>query len=166
MSTTLPPISTVPALDTEARAAILDLLFEPCTQLHTLSVSTLREKTFQSYDELAAAVGEQLTTLFESEMKSDQEWLDVILNAHPRLGEKKVESELSRREQAAMNGSGAEDSAVVEEEAEELRRLNARYENVYEGLRFVWVMFYFWSWLLRDRLIYFRKSIATIYRYL
>jgi 2-oxo-4-hydroxy-4-carboxy--5-ureidoimidazoline (OHCU) decarboxylase len=137
MSTTLPPISTVPALDTEARAAILDLLFEPCTQLHTLSVSTLREKTFQSYDELAAAVGEQLTTLFESEMKSDQEWLDVILNAHPRLGEKKVESELSRREQAAMNGSGAEDSAVVEEEAEELRRLNARYENVYEGLRFV-----------------------------
>jgi 2-oxo-4-hydroxy-4-carboxy--5-ureidoimidazoline (OHCU) decarboxylase len=139
MSTTLPPISAVPSLDTEERAAILDVLFEPCTQLHTLSVSTLREKTFQSYDELAAAVGEQLTTLFESELKSDQEWLDVILNAHPRLGEKKVESELSRQEQAAMRRDAVEDTraAAEEEEAEQLRRLNAQYETVFEGLRYV-----------------------------
>jgi 2-oxo-4-hydroxy-4-carboxy--5-ureidoimidazoline (OHCU) decarboxylase len=139
MSTTLPPISAVPSLDTEERAAILDLLFEPCTQLHTLSVSTLREKTFQSYDELAAAVGEQLTTLFESELNSDQEWLDVILNAHPRLGEKKVESELSRQEQAAMRRDAVEDAgaAAEEEEAEQLRRLNAQYENLFEGLRYV-----------------------------
>lgn len=139
MSTTLPPISAVPSLDTEERAAILDVLFEPCTQLHTLSVSTLREKTFQSYDELAAAVGEQLTTLFESELKSDQEWLDVILNAHPRLGEKKVESELSRQEQAAMKRDAVEDTraAAAEEEAEQLRRLNAQYETVFEGLRYV-----------------------------
>jgi hypothetical protein len=150
MSTTLPPISAVPSLDTEERAAILDLLFEPCTQLHTLSVSTLREKTFQSYDELAAAVGEQLTTLFESELNSDQEWLDVILNAHPRLGEKKVESELSRQEQAAMRRDAVEDTTTTaaaaaaaaaeeeeEEEAEQLRRLNAQYENVFEALRYV-----------------------------
>ena len=137
MSTTLPPISAVPSLDTEERAAILDVLFEPCTQLHTLSVSTLREKTFQSYDELAAAVGEQLTTLFESALKSDQEWLDVILNAHPRLGEKKVESELSRQEQAAMRRDGVEDARAAEEEAERLRRLNAQYESVFEGLRYV-----------------------------
>jgi 2-oxo-4-hydroxy-4-carboxy--5-ureidoimidazoline (OHCU) decarboxylase len=138
MSTTLPPISTVPTLDVEERAAILDLLFEPCTQLHTLSVSTLREKTFQSYDELAAAVGEQLATLFESELKSDEEWLDVILNAHPRLGEKKVESELSRREQAAMGGGGAGGpAAAAAEEEEKLRGLNGRYEAVFEGLRYV-----------------------------
>jgi 2-oxo-4-hydroxy-4-carboxy--5-ureidoimidazoline (OHCU) decarboxylase len=137
MSMSLPPISTVPALDAEDRAAILDLLFEPCTQLHTLSVSTLREKTFRSYDELAAAVGKQLTSLFESDLKSDQEWLDVILNAHPRLGEKKVESELSRREQADMGAGGAGDATTAEEEAEELRRLNGRYEGVFEGLRYV-----------------------------
>jgi 2-oxo-4-hydroxy-4-carboxy--5-ureidoimidazoline (OHCU) decarboxylase len=139
MSTTLPPISTVPTLGAEERAAILDVLFEPCTQLHTLSVSTLREKTFQSYDELAAAVGEQLTTLLESELKSDQDWLDVILNAHPRLGEKKVESELSRQEQAAMRRDAAEDprAAEEEEEAEQLRRLNAQYESVFKGLRYV-----------------------------
>src|SRR2546423_12086270 len=121
MSATLPPISAVPTLDAEERAAILDLLFEPCTQLHTLSVSTLREQTFQSYDELVAAVGKQLRALFESELKSDQVWLNAILNAHPRLGEKKVESELSRKEQADMGGSGP-----GAEETEELRKLDAR----------------------------------------
>jgi hypothetical protein len=152
MSTTLPPISTLPSLSAPSRAAVLDLLFEPCTQLHTLSVSTLRDKSFASYDELAAAMGAQLIELFESELKSDQDWLDVILNAHPRLGEKKVESELSRREQAAMNRGGAggvetdggpggaggpSTAEAAEAEAEELRRLNARYEAVFEGLRYV-----------------------------
>ena len=137
MATTLPPISAVAALDVEERAAILDLLFEPCTQLHTLAVSTLREKTFASYDELVAAVGDQLRVLFESVMKSDREWLEAILNAHPRLGEKKVESEMSRREQAAMGGGGGEPSGVEEKEAEELRSLNRQYEALFEGLRYV-----------------------------
>jgi 2-oxo-4-hydroxy-4-carboxy--5-ureidoimidazoline (OHCU) decarboxylase len=152
MTITLPPVSTVPSLDAEEQAAILDVLFEPCTQLHTLSVSTLREKTFQSYDELAAAIGEQLTTLFESELKSDQEWLDVILNAHPRLGEKKVESELSRQEQAAMRRDATEDpgaaAAEAEEEEEQLRRLNAQYERVFAGLRYVYVAWVFLVWLV------------------
>jgi hypothetical protein len=152
MSTTLPPISTLPSLPAPSRATVLDLLFEPCTQLHTLSVGTLRDKSFASYDELAAAVGAQLIELFESGLKSDQDWLDVILNAHPRLGEKRVESELSRREQAAMNSSGVEAGGgpggaggpsateaaeAAEAEAEELRRLNAQYETVFEGLRYV-----------------------------
>jgi hypothetical protein len=149
MSTTLPSISTLPTLPASSRAAVLDLLFEPCTQLHTLSVSMLHDKSFASYDELAAAVGTQLIELFESRLKSDQDWLDVILNAHPRLGEKKVESELSRLEQAAMNrsgGGGAEavgglggssEAEAAEAEAEELRRLNAQYEAVFEGLRYV-----------------------------
>ena len=109
----------------------------------------LRDKLFASYDELAAAVGAQLIELSESGLKSDQDWLDVILNAHPRLGEKKVESELSRREQAAMNSSGAgtggspggaggpSEAEAAEAEAEELRRLNAQYEATFEGLRYV-----------------------------
>jgi 2-oxo-4-hydroxy-4-carboxy--5-ureidoimidazoline (OHCU) decarboxylase len=145
MSTTLPSISTLPSLSASSRAAVLDLLFEPCTQLHTLSVSTLHEKSFASYDELAAAVGAQLIELFESRLKSDQDWLDAILNAHPRLGEKKVESELSRLEQAAMNrggpgsGEASDPSAAeaAEAEAEELRRLNTQYEATFEGLRYV-----------------------------
>jgi hypothetical protein len=152
MSTTLPSISTLPTLPASSRAAVLDLLFEPCTQLHTLSVSMLHDKSFASYDELAAAVRTQLIELFESRLKSDQDWLDVILNAHPRLGEKKVESELSRLEQAAMNRSGgggveavgglggtggSSEAEAAEAEAEELRRLNAQYEAVFEGLRYV-----------------------------
>ncbi len=152
MSTTLPPISTLPTQPASTRAAVLDLLFEPCTQLHTLSVSTLHDKSFASYDELAAAVGAQLIELFESGLKSDQDWLDVILNAHPRLGEKKVESELSRLEQAAMNrdgsggveaggglggAGGSSEAEAAEAEAEKLRRLNVQYEAVFEGLRYV-----------------------------
>ena len=137
MSSTLPSISAVPALDTQERAAILDLLFEPCTQLHTLSVSTLREKTFDSYDELVDAVRQQLKGLLGSDLKSDREWLGAILNAHPRLGEKKVESELSRKEQAAMGAGEASGAQEKEKETKELRRLNGDYEAVFEGLRYV-----------------------------
>lgn len=89
---------------------------------------------------MIASVGSQLTELFKSELESDQKWLDAILSAHPRLGEKKVESELSRMEQAAMaaasagDGGGGGDS---EEVKERLGRLNEEYEAVFPGLRYV-----------------------------
>ena len=130
----LPAIRKVPSLPTIHRAAILDTLFEPCTQLHTLSVSTLSEKTFDSYSDLIAAIGQQLTDLYQSELESDQKWLDLILSAHPRLGEKKVESELSRREQEAMKKAEGGDSEDV---AEKLRGMNEKYEEVFPGLRYV-----------------------------
>jgi 2-oxo-4-hydroxy-4-carboxy--5-ureidoimidazoline (OHCU) decarboxylase len=133
--TSLPPIATVPSLDTFPRATILNTLFEPCTQLRTLSVSTLSDTLFPTYDALVAAVGSQLTDLFRSDLESDQKWLDAILSAHPRLGEKKVESELSRKEQAAMAAaSGGGDS---EEVKERLRALNEQYETMFPGLRYV-----------------------------
>ncbi|KIV87531.1 hypothetical protein PV11_03070 [Exophiala sideris] len=128
--TTLPPISTLPSLDTEERAKVLDLLFEPCQQLHTLSVSLLREKTFSSYDELIDAVGKQLFDLYESNLESDTKWLDAILSAHPRLGEKKVDSEQSRNEQAQLNQGGSE-------EAQLLADMNRKYEETFPGLRYV-----------------------------
>lgn len=115
----LPPIETVPSLPTEDRAKLLDLLFEPSTQLHTLSVSLLHEKTFPSYNDLIAAIGVQLTSLAESPSKSDSEWLEDILCSHPRLGAKKVESVQSQAEQAQLQGSA--------EEAEKLRLLNVEY---------------------------------------
>lgn len=132
---TLPAISSVPTLDTEARALILDTLFEPCPQLHTLSVSLLREREFQSYDDLITAVGDQLTALYESRLESDRIWLDAILVAHPRLGDKKVDSEQSRREQAQLNqgaAAGGDDDA-----AERLAGLNRAYEQKFPGLRYV-----------------------------
>ena len=126
----LPPISGIPALTTTERAAILDALFEPCTALHTLSVDLLHSKPFDSYDDLIADVGAQLTHLSESPSTSDTEWLDKILGAHPRLGEKKVESAQSQAEQAQLNTGG-------EEEAAKLRSLNEDYESTFTGLKYV-----------------------------
>ena len=111
---------------------MLDTLFEPCRQLHTLSVSLLREKTFSAYDELINAVGNQLRGLFESDLESDAKWLDSILSAHPRLGEKKVDSEQSRKEQAQLNQGDPN-------EAEKLAELNRKYEETFPGLRYVYV---------------------------
>lgn len=126
----LPAIGAVPSLDAEERANILDTLFEPCTQLHTLSVETLGSSKFESYSALIEAVGHQLQSLYTSNLESDEKWLDDILAAHPRLGEKKVESEQSQREQAQLNQGG-------EGEAEKLARLNNAYEEKFPGLRYV-----------------------------
>lgn len=125
----LPPIDQVPSLPTDERAAILDLLFEPSTQLHTLSVPLLHEKTFSSYDDLISAVGIQLTDLSESASTSDTTWLHDILGSHPRLGAKKVDSAQSQGEQAQLQGGG--------EEAEQLKLLNEEYEKEFPGLRYV-----------------------------
>ncbi|KAE9370490.1 hypothetical protein N431DRAFT_492571 [Stipitochalara longipes BDJ] len=126
----LPPISDVPTLSTIERAAVLDALFEPCTALHTLSLNLLHTETFDSYNDLIASVGVQLTDLSESPSTSDTEWLDKILGAHPRLGEKKVESAQSQAEQAQLNTGD-------EEEATKLRDLNAEYEKTFPGLKYV-----------------------------
>lgn len=129
-ATALPPISTVPALSTEKRAAILDSLFEPCASLHNLSVQTLEKRSFASYDDLINAVGLQLTTLSHSASASDREWLQSILAAHPRLGAKKVDSAQSQAEQAQLNTGGAE-------EAKRLAAANDSYEKTFPGLRYV-----------------------------
>lgn len=125
----LPRIDQVPALPTEERAAILDLLFEPSTQLHTLTVPLLHDKMFSSYDDLISAVGVQLTDLSESASTSDTAWVHDILGSHPRLGAKKVDSAQSQAEQAQLQGSG--------EEGEQLRLLNDEYEKKFPGLRYV-----------------------------
>jgi hypothetical protein len=127
----LPPIAGVSALSTVERAAVLDALFEPCTALHTLSLDLLHTETFDSYNDLIASVGIQLTDLSESPFTSDTEWLDKILGAHPRLGEKKVESAQSQAEQAQLNTGG-------EEEATKLRNLNEEYEKAFPGLKYVY----------------------------
>ncbi len=134
-SHTLPTIQNVSTLTTVHRAAVLDTLFEPCTQLHTLSVTTLSGKTFSSYSDLIAAVGQQLTDLYQSNLEADQRWLKAILCAHPRLGEKTVESELSRKEQDAMRQ--AEGGGESEDVAEKLKGLNDKYEDAFPGLRYV-----------------------------
>lgn len=129
--TTLPSISSLPSLPTERRAQILDILFEPCTQLHTLSVATLRDNTYQDYASLISTIGDQLSSLLDSSSTSDKDWLDAILSAHPRLGEKQVDSEHSKREQAHLQQD------AVDGEAESLEKLNHQYEDTFSGLRYV-----------------------------
>lgn len=126
----LPNIASVPGLTTEERAQILDVLFEPCTQLHTLSVEYLKENTFSDYSVLISEIGKQLTALYNSNLESDQKWLNDILSAHPRLGEKKVDSEQSRKEQAQLNQGDPG-------EGEKLASLNQAYEQKFPGLRYV-----------------------------
>ncbi|KAJ9637830.1 hypothetical protein H2199_007324 [Coniosporium tulheliwenetii] len=92
----LPGPPTLPSAPTETLTRVLDTLFEPSQPLHTLSIPLLRSTPFPTYADLIAAIGVQLTDLLESASTSDTEWLDKILAAHPRLGEKKVESALSR----------------------------------------------------------------------
>ena len=126
----LPPIAGLPSLQTAELASILDHLFEPSVPLHTLSVDLLRDQSFSSYDDLVASIGLQLTHLAESSSTSDSEWLDSILAAHPRLGEKKIDSTQSKAEQAqlALGASNGQDK---------LSELNALYERTFPGLRYV-----------------------------
>jgi 2-oxo-4-hydroxy-4-carboxy--5-ureidoimidazoline (OHCU) decarboxylase len=127
----LPPIASLPALSTAERVAVLDALFEPCTALHTLTLDLLHTAKFQTYNDLIATVGAQLTGLAASPSTSDTDWLDKILGAHPRLGEKKVDSAQSKAEQAQLNTGG-------EEEAAQLRQLNEEYEKTFPGLKYVY----------------------------
>lgn len=129
MNSKLPNITSIQGLPAEERAAILDLLFEPSRQLHTLSVPLLHEQNFPSYADLISAVGVQLMDLSESASSSDTTWLESILGSHPRLGAKKVESAQSQAEQAQLQGTS--------EESEQLRSLNEEYERKYPGLRYV-----------------------------
>ncbi|KKY13920.1 putative ohcu decarboxylase [Diplodia seriata] len=129
----LPSVASLTTAATGDRTYVLDLLFEPSQPLHNLALPLLSGTQFASYDDLIAAVGVQLTELAESPSTSDTAWLEQILGAHPRLGEKKVESAQSRAEQANLNKAGP----AAEAEAAELKRLNEEYEKKFPGLRYV-----------------------------
>ena len=126
----LPLITALSSLPTAEFATMLDHLFEPSVPLCTLSIDLLRDQTFSSYDDLVASIGVQLTRLAESSSTSDSRWLESILEAHPRLGEKKIDSTQSKAEQAQL----ALDAGTGQDK---LSELNARYERTFPGLRYV-----------------------------
>ncbi|KAF2137548.1 uncharacterized protein K452DRAFT_353527 [Aplosporella prunicola CBS 121167] len=130
----LPSPSTLTTAPTGDRIYVLDVLFEPSQPLHNLALPLLSSTTFTTYADLVDAVHAALTQLAASPSPSDTQWLERILAAHPRLGEKKVESAQSAAEQAALrNGSGH----AAETEAKELAQLNTDYEARFPGLRYV-----------------------------
>jgi len=126
----LPPVSTLPTLSATELAAFLDHLFEPCIPLHTLSIGLLSDQTFSSYDDCITSIGIQLTALAESASTSDTQWLETILGAHPRLGEKNISSRQSQGEQAQL-------ASADEGGQDQLVELNALYERTFPGLRYV-----------------------------
>ena len=130
--TSLPPASSLPHSDDSTLTSVLDLLFEPSPPLHNLTLPILRSATFPSYDVLITAVNAQLTALANSQEQEDVATLSEILCSHPRLGEKKVDSEQSRKEQAQLQGG--------EEEGAKLKELNGEYEEKFPGLRYVYVL--------------------------
>jgi 2-oxo-4-hydroxy-4-carboxy--5-ureidoimidazoline (OHCU) decarboxylase len=130
--TSLPAINTLSHLPDAELANVLDLLFEPSPPLHGISLPVLKSTTFPTYSTLIVAVNAQLTALAQSEKSEDAEKLSEILCSHPRLGEKKVDSEQSRAEQAQLQKGG-------EEEKEQLGMLNQEYEDKFPGLRYVYV---------------------------
>lgn len=145
----LPPIASLSTAPIKTQLAVLDTLFEPSTELHTLVLPTLRpkrasaaatsepapESPFASYASLIRHVGSLMTSLSSQSSSSSpsaqqQKKLHGILGSHPRLGAKKVESAQSQAEQAQLNQGGAE-------EAEKLKTLNDEYEQKFPGLRYV-----------------------------
>jgi len=126
----LPPAHTVPTLSTRKHIEILSALFEPCPALNTLALEYLAAGPFESYDDLVGIVYGLLADLNGSKTPKNTEWLLKILAAHPRLGAKKIESELSAEEQASLAAANAE-----EEEA--LKRLNDEYEKKFPGMRYI-----------------------------
>ena len=131
---TLPAISSLPSLPALNYSAVLDSLFEPCSSLHTLCLDRLQNHTFSSYEEMIAEVGSQLLQLASSDSASEREQLNSILSAHPRLGEKKIQSQQSRMEQAHLQSH---------EEAgqNKLAEMNLVYEKTFPRLKYMYVLF-------------------------
>jgi len=131
----LPEISSLPSLPHQTHEAILSLLFEPSPALNDVAAPPLAKTSYESYPSMIGAVGDALRSLQET---GDLTRLDEILSSHPRLGEKKVDSALSRAEQAAMaKASASHEASDAEKEAETLRGLNKEYEDTFPGLRYV-----------------------------
>ncbi|MCJ1350897.1 MAG: hypothetical protein MMC33_000878 [Icmadophila ericetorum] len=129
-SQSLPPAVSLQHASQSEIADVLDHLFEPSPQLHELSIESLRKESFSSYADMIDHVGSQLTKWSDLEEPDIIKRLEKILGAHPRLGEKKVDSAQSRAEQAQLQASdGSRES--------ELRSLNAEYENAFPGLIYV-----------------------------
>ena len=159
----LPPIDSLQTADDDTLKTVLDLLFEPSSTLHDLSIPRIRDRVRElqgpsastlTYAALIQDVGSLLGSLASQSASSpsSRATLHAILGSHPRLGEKKVASAQSRAEQAQLNASSsssspsssstpAEEQKRQEEEAATERQLladlNAEYEARFPGLRYV-----------------------------
>ncbi|KAI9671307.1 MAG: hypothetical protein M1831_004216 [Alyxoria varia] len=145
---TLPPPTTLTRILTEQKVIVSDTLFEHSSSVQGIADAILEDHpAFSSYDEFIAAVEEAMLYRFidsgdqprasERAKAMQEELLADVFAAHPRLGEKRVESALSRAEQAQLQSQGQDAGGKAEEEARDLERLNKAYEEKFPGLRYV-----------------------------
>lgn len=127
----LPDIATLPSLPTSDQTAALDLLFEPSLALHDLALPVVVSTSFDSYGSLIDDVHRRLSNLASDPTPKNRTTLHSILGSHPRLGAAKVDSAQSVAEQTRLRAGGSEADAA------ELAALNAKYEEVFPGLRYV-----------------------------
>lgn len=147
MPPNLPLPSFLVSLSKDEQFKVLDTLFEPSPELHTLIGPKLGSGGFSTYTELVDIVGDQLKALSISQSSADKQMLMKILGSHPRLGrpppasisdgskattEPESLSELSRNEQKNLNTTASSEQAVM------LSLLNHEYEQTFPGLRFVY----------------------------
>jgi 2-oxo-4-hydroxy-4-carboxy--5-ureidoimidazoline (OHCU) decarboxylase len=124
----LPDINSLRNEPEARQIQILDLLFEPSTEIHSLLLPYVNTGSFQSFDEFITGC----QTLFESVIEESSDpgaraKLHSILGSHPRLGAEKVESAQSASEQAKLQAG----------DPTQLAALNAEYEAKFPGLRYV-----------------------------
>lgn len=120
----VPDISSVASRSAAEKQEILSELFEPSEALARYVVPMLDEAA-SSWSEAIERIRARLHNLPPSDA-----CLIQMIGAHPRLGAAKVDSAHSRAEQKSLQHA----SAV---EAEQLRELNAAYEQKFPGLRYV-----------------------------
>jgi len=126
--TGLPDINSLRSESETAKIRVLDLLFEPSPEIHSLLLPYIETGLSQSYDEFISGCQERFeAVLEESSNPQGRAKLHSILGAHPRLGANKVDSAQSASEQAKLQaGDGVQ-----------LAALNAEYEATFPGLRYV-----------------------------
>lgn len=128
--TTLPAFPQFLQSSRSEQSAVLSLLFEPCEALQFLIFQdVLNSQSFASYPEFIETVRKVLLHLLSSSSQIPDSKIPAIIAAHPRLGAKKVESKLSKAEQATLVDNQAE--TVI------LNGLNKTYEETFPGLRYV-----------------------------
>ncbi|KAI5860464.1 Oxo-4-hydroxy-4-carboxy-5-ureidoimidazoline decarboxylase [Durotheca rogersii] len=135
----LPPISSLRAVDDGTLKSVLDVLFEPSPEIHSLVIPKIRDPNLPlaSYASLIEYIGSTVSQLTQSPTTPEKRAkLHGILGSHPRLGARKVESAQSQAEQAHLNVPAPPGSSK-EEEAARLQVLNEEYEARFPGLRYV-----------------------------
>ncbi|KAG6080819.1 hypothetical protein E4U33_007275 [Claviceps sp. LM78 group G4] len=123
----LPPIEELRTLPEAYQTETLDLLFEPSPAIHATLLPIIFRASYSSYTDLIERCRVALFELAASRpMSRPSPTLLSIIGSHPRLGARKIDSALSRAEQANLAGEG-----------ENFARMNREYEEKFPGLRFV-----------------------------